>query len=450
MATLKMILLIAMRNLVQARVRTLFLGTALTLVTMLLVILMGLSQGISDNIVRSATTLSTGHVNVAGVFKATSTDSAPLITDASKLKKIVRENTEGLDYVVDRNRGWARIISPTGALASLILGVDIEEEARLVDVLQLAPQSDYKEGGSQKLLGDASKLGEPNTVVLFATQAERLEVDVGDKLTLRSQTRDGRANTVDVTIVAVARDIGILSNFSMFVPKQVVLDLYQLKPDPSGAIQIYLDDIDRSREVMEHLRLVLEKEGYELMEYQPAPFFAKFGTTSGEDWIGQKIDLTVWSDEVEFLMWVLTALDTVSYALIAILIAIIAVGVMNTMWISVRKRTGEIGTLRAMGMTKSRVFLLFISEAFLLGLFASLLGATLATIIALSINAAEITIPVDAVRAILLSDKLVLAIGPQQFFIAIGMLTSFTVVSAMWPSIRAARMQPVEAIQQTE
>lgn len=103
-----------------------------------------------------------------------------------------------------------------------------------------------------------------------------------------------------------------------------------------------------------------------------------------------------------------------------------------------------------MGMTKSRVFLLFISEAFLLGLFASLLGATLATIIALSINAAEITIPVDAVRAILLSDKLVLAIGPQQFFIAIGMLTSFTVVSAMWPSIRAARMQPVEAIQQTE
>mgnify|MGYP000123714275 CR=1 FL=1 len=95
MATLKMILLIAMRNLVQARVRTLFLGTALTLVTMLLVILMGLSQGISDNIVRSATTLSTGHVNVAGFFKATSTDSAPLITDASKLKKIVRENTEG-------------------------------------------------------------------------------------------------------------------------------------------------------------------------------------------------------------------------------------------------------------------------------------------------------------------------------------------------------------------
>ena len=450
MATLRMILTIAMRNLIMARMRTFFLGTALTLVTMLLVILMGLSQGISNNIVRSATTLSTGHVNVAGFFKATSTDSAPLITNASELKQIVRENTEGLDYVVDRNRGWARIISPTGALASLILGVDIVEEERLVDVLQLAPQSDYKVGGSDKVLGDASKLTDPNTVVLFATQAERLEVDVGDKLTLRSQTRSGQANTVDVTIVAVARDIGILSNFSMFVPKQVVLDLYQLKPDTSGAIQIYLDDIDRSREVMEHLRLVLDKKGYELMEYQPAPFFAKFGTTSGEDWIGQKIDLTVWSDEVEFLMWILTALDTVSFSLIAILIAIIAVGVMNTMWISVRKRTSEIGTLRAMGMTKSRVFLLFIFEAFLLGLFASLLGATLAAVIALSINAAEITIPVDAVRAILLSDKLVLAIGPQQFLGAIAMLTSFTVISAMWPSIRAARLQPVEAIQQTE
>lgn len=450
METLKMILLIALRNLAQARRRTFFLGTALSLVTMLLVLLMALSQGISDNIVSSATTLSTGHVNVAGFFKATSSDSAPLITDAAAIKELVREQTPGLDYVVDRHRGWSRVVSSTSVLSSVILGVDIQEEPRLPEVLQLAPPSEYREGATGPARGDVSQLARDNTAVIFATQAERLEVEVGDQLTLRTQTSGGQANTVDVTVVAIARDIGLLSNFSIFVPKQVVLQLYQLKPDTSGAIQVYLKDIDGAREAMSTLRGALEREGYELMEYQPAPFFAKFETVSGEDWIGQKLDLTVWSDEVEFLMWILTALDTVSYSLIAILIAIIAVGVMNTMWISVRKRTSEIGTLRAMGMTRSRVFLLFILEAFLMGFFSALLGASVAALIAFLVNAAQLRIPVDAVRAILLSDTLVLAIEFTQWLGAVSMLTLFTVLSAMWPSIKAARLQPVEAIQQIE
>jgi len=450
MATMRMILLVAMRNLIQAKRRTAFLGTALGLVTMLLVLLMSLSQGISDNIIKSATTLTTGHVNVAGFFKATPRDSAPLITEASALKKLVKENVPEVDYVVDRNRGWSRVISPTGALSSMLAGVDVTEEPKLLEVIQLAKQSDYKEGGDDVILGDAAKLTSPNSAIIFATQAERLQVDVGDKVTLRTQDFNGRANTIDVEIIAVARDIGLLSNFSVFVPKQVVLDLYQLKPDTSGAVQIYLKDIDQAPQVMSKLREVLESGGYTLMEYQPAPFFAKFETVSGEDWIGQKLDLTTWSDEVEFLTWILTALDTISFSLVGILIMIIAVGVMNTMWISVRKRTGEIGTLRAIGMSRSRVFLMFICEAFLLGFIASLIGALVGASIAISVTAAQVQIPVDAVRAILLSDTLVLAVTPRQLVGAVALLTSFTVVSAMWPSIRAARMQPVEAIGQAE
>lgn len=450
MGTLRMIFLIAARNLTQAKRRTAFLGTALSLVTMLLVLLLSLSQGISENITSSATTLTTGHVNVAGFFKSTPSDASPLVTGAPRIKKIVEENTPGLDYVVDRHRGWARVISPTNALTSMLAGVSIAQEPRLLDVLQLARQSEYKDDGGDQILGDATKLAGDNTAVIFATQAKQLEVEVGDQLTLRTQSFNGQANTIDVTIVAIARDIGLLSNFSVFVPKQVILELYQLKPDTTGAIQIYLKDIDDAREAMGALRVVLEEEGYELMEYQPAPFFAKFETANGEDWIGQKLDLTTWEDEVEFLTWILTALDTVSFSLVAILIVIIAVGVMNTMWISVRKRTREIGTLRAVGMSRGRVWMMFIAEAFLLGLGASIVGALAATLIALGVNALEVRIPIDAVRAILLSDTLHLAVKPRHLLGAVAMLTGFTVLSAMWPSIRAARLQPVEAIHQVE
>ena len=51
---------VALRNLIAARRRTALLGLAIALVTGMLVLLMSMSRGISDNLVQAATTLSPG------------------------------------------------------------------------------------------------------------------------------------------------------------------------------------------------------------------------------------------------------------------------------------------------------------------------------------------------------------------------------------------------------
>ncbi len=458
---MRILLIIALRNLSQARRRTALLGGALATVTALLVLLMALSQGISQNIISSATVLATGHINVSGFYKASSSDSAPIVTDAARLRQVVEANTPGLASIAQRHRGWAQLVSPEASTSALLAGVQIDQEPALIQALIRAPRADYwpTEDAQRAPLtidqpelveGDMTRLGEPDTAVLFAAQARRLRVKVGDPLTLRTRTFTGASNTRDVTVVGVARDLGILSNFSVFVPTQVILDLYQLQPDTTGALQLYLDDIDEAQSAMAALRPALEREGFLLMPYQPDPFFAKFEIVRGEDWIGQRLDLTVWEDEVNFLTWILRAIDTVSYTLIAILVAIIAVGVMNTMWIAVRRRTQEIGTVRAMGMQRAGVMALFVLEAFLLGLFASLSGAMLGAIIALTLTALSLPIPLDAMRAILLSDTLLLATSPGQLARAVLAMTAFTTLAALWPALRAARLRPIEAIQRAE
>lgn len=457
---MKILILIALRNLIQAKRRTAFLGTALSLVTMLLVLLMALSQGITENVIRSATTLTTGHINVGGFYKSSSNDSSPIITKAATLKALVEDEVKGdVDYVVTRHRGWARLVSDEAALQSMLVGVNIAQEPQLLNVIKLATRAEVTPDDmkdkltptqAKALMGDASKLKQPKSVVIFASQAKRLRVRVGDRLTLRTRSFTGMVNTVDVSIVAIAKDIGLLSNFSIFVPTDVVLELYQLKPDTSGAVQIYLKDIDQTREVMARVRQRLEKEGYNMMEYQPTPFFTKFETVQGEDWIGQKLDVTAWDDEVTFLKWIVNSMDTVSFGLVAILIIIIAVGVMNTMWISVRKRTKEIGTVRAMGMQRSSVMWMFLFEALLLGFGASLMGAMMGALIAALVNVLTIPVPIDAMRAILLSDTFYLSTTPKHLFFAVVGLTGFTTLAGLWPAIRASRMQPVEAIHQTE
>lgn len=447
---MKMISIIAFRNIIKAGRRSLLVSVAIASVTMLLVLMMSLTEGIRTSVIRSATVLLSGHVNVAGFFKATPSNVEPVVLEQEKLKKLVAEHTPEVTSVVDRTQGFARIISPTDTLQSLIMGVDIGEETAFLDVIRLAPRSAYKQGGSDEIVGDAGRLAEPKTALIFASQAERLGVDVGDPLTIRAETFSGMANTVDVTVVAVAQDVGLLSNFAMFVPKETVRNLYQLSDSTTGMIMAYVEEPEESRQALGELRKALEERGYNLLDHQAQPYFAKFEQVRGEDWTGQKLDLTTWQDQISFLDLIITAVNTVSLFIVSVLGVIIGVGMINTMLMSVRERTSEIGTMRAMGMSRRQILLLFMLEATILGLAAATLGGLAGAGIALGLDAAQIHIPVPAVQAILLSDTLHLAVAPGQLAAAIGAITIFTGLAALWPSLKAARMQPVDAIRHAE
>lgn len=444
------ILGIAARNLLQARRRTALLSLAIALVTWLLVLLLSMAAGIEDNLVDAATTLSAGDVNVGGFYKITSTRAAPLVQDYEKVEKIVRENTPGLDYVTTQQRGWAKLVSETGSMQVGLQGVDLGQEKLLVQRLALAPESAYRKGGGDAVTGDFQRLDAPHTAILFASQAKRLGVGPGDVVTIQTETTGGQTNTDDVTVVAVAKDIGLLSLWSVLVTQDEVRQLYGLSGDVTGVIRVYLKDIGQSERVMGHLRTVLAAHGYKLMDHEAKPFFMKINAVSGEDWTGQKLDVTIWRDEVSFLTWVLTAFDSVSWFLVVVLVAIIAVGITNTMWTSVRERTKEIGTMRAIGMQRRQVLGLILAEAGLLGLFATTCGAVLGALVALGVDAAHIAIPIQAVQAILLSDTLHLVVTPTSLLAAVGLLTLLTVLAGILPALRAASLQPVTAIQTVE
>ncbi len=440
------ILIIAYRNLLQAKRRTILLATALALVAMLMTLLMSLAGGLRNTMIRNATALVSGHVNIGGFYKSKPSEAWPMITGVDEIRKIAAEHTPDLVHMVDRDRAWAKIVSDQGSFYASPSGIDITEEKRLFDLIQLAEESEYKTGGRKMVLGDLKKLAEPHTAMIFADQAKRLKVQIGDMVTISAPTGSGRVNTIDVTIVAIARDFGFMSNWNIFIPKKDVRILYQIVEDSSSVVMLYLKDPEKAQEVMGRLRGVFEKKGYVLMDHEPNPFFMKFETVSGEDWTGQKLDLTIWSDEVSYVKWVVTALDGLSYLLVGILMVIIAVGIMNSMWISVRERTREVGTIRAIGMGRLKVLGLFLGEALMLGLFATSLGSALGVCVCEIVDTASWRIPYDAVRALLMSQVLHLSISFWQVVKIVVTFTCIVGLSACWPAFKASRMQPVTAI----
>src|SRR5689334_7776368 len=130
--------LIAIRNLFQHAKRTLLLGGAIAGVTALLVFLVCLSSGIHETMLESATTLSTGHLNVAGFYKVTAGQSAPVITGYKKLTEIVEQTLPSeIDYLAPRGRGWANLVSDTASMQVAIGGIDIAHEPGFRRVLKI-------------------------------------------------------------------------------------------------------------------------------------------------------------------------------------------------------------------------------------------------------------------------------------------------------------------------
>lgn len=439
---------IALRNLLASRSRTYFLAAALFLVTMLMVALMSLTQGVTDNMVRATTSVSSGHINIGGFYKTTPSDAPPLITKVSELKQVVKEALPDAVRVIDRQRGWGKVIADGGSLQAGINGVEFDEEASLFSVITLAPESDYKEGSQHpnRVVGDFAGV-KKGGIVLFASQAKRMKVEVGDPVTLRAETGRGQVNTADSTVVAIARDLGPLSGWATFVSKETVAELYQLKPDVSGAVQIYLDDIEKSEDAMNRLRAAMLARGYPLMDHESNPFFMKFQTVMGEDWTGQKYDITTWRDEAAFLVYILTGISSVSFLLLSLLTVIIAVGIMNTMYIAVRERTREIGTLRAIGMGRGGILRLFMVEALALGFVSTTLGATAGMVLTSAVDASNIVVDNDAVRMIVLSDTIHLSAHVGDVVTAVVLFTFLTGLSALLPALQASRVAPVTAMQ---
>jgi putative ABC transport system permease protein len=131
----------------------------------------------------------------------------------------------------------------------------------------------------------------------------------------------------------------------------------------------------------------------------------------------------------------MTMLDALQLAISLLAVGIGAIGVTNTMVMSVLERTREIGILRAVGWSRRRVMASVLGEGVVLCLIAAVVGMLLG---------------VAAARAIMLvpsiSSFLTPVYAPAVFVRAAGIALLVGVAGAAYPAYRATRLTPMEAL----
>ena len=107
------------------------------------------------------------------------------------------------------------------------------------------------------------------------------------------------------------------------------------------------------------------------------------------------------------------------------------IGVMNIMLVSVTERTGEIGLKKALGARKRRILTQFLTEAAVLTLLGGIIG------VLGGIALAYIISKVSAVPV---------AISGVSIVIAVLFSTLIGIIFGLIPSVKAANMNPIEAL----
>jgi putative ABC transport system permease protein len=120
----------------------------------------------------------------------------------------------------------------------------------------------------------------------------------------------------------------------------------------------------------------------------------------------------------------------------AISLLVGGIGIMNIMLVSVIERTREIGLRKAMGARKRDIVLQFLTESALLSLTGGVIGIGLGWLIGAIVG--FIAANADA--------ELTPIIGLNAILLATGVSTAVGLLAGLYPSIRAANLEPVEAL----
>jgi len=148
---------------------------------------------------------------------------------------------------------------------------------------------------------------------------------------------------------------------------------------------------------------------------------------------GEPNDFAIWSSEsliTEFNeMSAVIAAAALGIASISLLVA--GIGIMNIMLVSVTERTREIGLRKALGATRAHLLRQFLIEAVVLTELGALVGIALGIAIALLVRS---TTPLEA--------QVPLPWIPGAF----GFCSVIGVVFGVYPAIKAAAQDPIEAL----
>lgn len=157
----------------------------------------------------------------------------------------------------------------------------------------------------------------------------------------------------------------------------------------------------------------------------------------------KKLEVSIMTNDemVGLIKSFFAAMTTILIAFGAISLLVAAIGIINTLLMSVQERTREIGLMKSMGLSNFRVFGLFSCEAIGLSFWGGVLGVAVAFVVAHFANSFAATTFLADLPGFVLID-----LRWSDLLIILATLMAIGFLAGTIPALRAAKKNPIDAL----
>lgn len=405
---------LAFRNLGRNRRRTAITVLAIAFGLTMVHLMIGVQEGSYDAMIRQGVSALTGHVVVQERSYGERNDEDHVVTDTPAVVQAIRGRLP--EAVVAPRLMLGGLLSSSRASSSVgLVGIDPVAEATVQQLDGKVVEGDYLEAGDER------------GILLGTELAKTLGVELGDRVVYMGQHGDATEMNSRLFRVSGLIRTGAteLDAFGAFVDLAAAQDAWGVA-GVSHRVTVHLPDPEADAEVAAAIGALL----------------------------ADRADLVAltWAQAMPEL-YGLIRLDRVSGdVMLVILGLIVAMGVLNTVLMSVLERTREFGVMLAIGLKPSRIAGVILLEGVALGLIGSGVGlglGLLATwpLVVYGIDYSSF-LGSDTMETggITISTVLHARYAPWRIGLYSVGAVVFTTLAALYPAAHVARLEPVQAM----
>lgn len=404
MLLIKLAFLNITRNKRRSLITILAVGVGLASLIFLWAFMDGSQEEQRENVIR----LATSHVQIHAKDFTKKLSSELLLPKKEELMTRIR----GLKNVVgvsENVKCEALLGTSENSRGILLLGIDPKNEPHIMDTSKYIWKGSYLEAGHDR------------EVLIGYKLAEKIEVGLGDKVVLMTQALDGTLAGFAYHVKGILRSgAQNLDEYMVFTTLDAARELLGIENQQSHELMIRLTDRTAIPGLLNNLR-DLSKDQYEISTW----------------------DVVV----PEVNQWASYSEAIIRTMLIAVM-AVIGVGVMNTVLMSIFERTRELGVMMAIGTSPFQIVVMIFLETLVLEFVGILVGFLAGYLLVYHFSHAGIVLHgfedafSQSFTPSVVHPKLEMA-RVTECVRALVLITSFI---SLYPAWRVGTMEPVKAI----
>jgi len=309
-------------------------------------------------------------------------------------------------------RGKVRSMLSTSHASSgiMLVGIDPERESQVTTIDDSIKEGRYFTGEDEK------------GILVGRALAEKLKTGVGRKVVVYARGADMELKLLGLKVTGLF-DTGMdtVDKFIAFVP----LDYFQQSLALDGRIHEIAVRVEEDRD--------LEAAKASIISALPAD---------------NNLEVLTWKEMFKFLVQLIDMAKIGNYAMLFVVGVAMALGIANTMVMSVYERFREIGIMKAVGTSPWRVFTMILTEAVLLGITGLIAGSLIGwlSLLVWDVYGLDLTAFSESLKSVgmpaVIFPDVYLRDWLSTWIVVVGM----SVLASVYPALKAARQRPVEAM----